>query len=98
MALILLASLLLKVCSEVFVMATTRKPRKKKIKFELTKSGIAGIGVVAFCLFLWMFLLGVWTGQSLLLPSYEKKQPVAQSVEQKPLQVIRAEKKVIKKE
>jgi len=47
-----------------------RRKRKKKIKFGLTVGAITGIGVIAFCLFLWMFLLGVWTGQSLLLPSY----------------------------
>ena len=46
-----------------------RKPRPAKVKFELTRSGIAGIGVVCFCIFLWMFLLGVWAGQSLLKPS-----------------------------
>lgn len=38
------------------------------MKFELTYSGIAGIGIVCFCIFLWMFLFGVWTGQTLLLP------------------------------
>lgn len=79
-------------------MAARRKPRVKKLKFELTKSAVAGIGVIAFCLFLWMFLLGVWAGQSLLLPSYEKNELVAKE----PLKtigplVIRAEKKVIKK-
>jgi hypothetical protein len=79
-------------------MAARRKPRVKKLKFELTKSAVAGIGVIAFCLFLWMFLLGVWAGQSLLLPSYEKNEIVAKE----PLKtigplVIRAEKKVIKK-
>jgi len=40
----------------------------KKVKFQLTRSGIAGIGVVCFCIFLWMFLFGVWAGQSLLFP------------------------------
>jgi hypothetical protein len=47
-----------------------RKGKKavKTIKFQVTKSGIAGIGVVCFCVFLWMFLLGVWAGQSLLFP------------------------------
>lgn len=50
-------------------MAPRRKPAGKKIKFELTPGGIAGIGVVCFCIFLWMFLFGVWTGQSLLLPA-----------------------------
>lgn len=80
-------------------MAVRRKPRVKKLKFELTKSAVAGIGVIAFCLFLWMFLLGVWAGQSLLLPSYEKNELVAMEEPLKtigPL-VIRAEKKIIKK-
>ena len=79
-------------------MAVRRKTQAKKIKFELTKSAIAGIGVIVFCLFLWMFLLGVWTGQSILLPSYEKNDVVARQPVKKigPL-VIRAEKKVVKK-
>ncbi len=48
----------------------TRKRKKtvKKIKFQLTRSGIFGIAVVCFCIFLWMFLVGVWAGQSLLYP------------------------------
>ncbi len=48
----------------------TRKRKKpvKKIRFQLTRSGIFGIAVVCFCLFLWMFLIGVWAGQSLLYP------------------------------
>lgn len=51
-------------------MAVSRKKKPgKKYKFELTRGGIGGIGVVCFCLFLWMFLFGVWTGQSLLMPS-----------------------------
>jgi len=43
--------------------------KKKKIKFELTLGGVMGIGVVLFCIFLWMFLLGVWVGQAILLPA-----------------------------
>lgn len=27
-----------------------------------------GLVVVCFCLFLWMFLLGLWAGQTILLP------------------------------
>jgi hypothetical protein len=79
-------------------MAARRKPQAKKLKFELTKSAIAGIAVITFCLFLWMFLLGVWAGQSLLLPSYEKNEFVVKEPVQKigPL-VIRAEKKIVKK-
>jgi uncharacterized membrane protein len=50
-------------------MAVAKKKQIKKYKFELTRGAIAGIGVVCFCIFLWMFLFGVWTGQSLLMPS-----------------------------
>lgn len=78
-------------------MAATRKPRAKKLKFELTKSAVAGIAVIAFCLFLWMFLLGVWAGQTLLLPPYQKGDFVAKEQVKKigPL-VIRADKKAVK--
>jgi hypothetical protein len=57
--------------------ATTRKkkkaaPRRKKkagrFRFQLSIAEVAGIGVVVFCLFLWMFLLGIWAGQTILLP------------------------------
>ncbi len=79
-------------------MAVRRRTQAKKLKFELSKSAIAGIGVIVFCLFLWMFLLGVWTGQSLLLPSPAKNDVIAGEQEKKigPLR-IRAEKKVVKK-
>ncbi len=73
----------------------------KKLKFELTRSAIGGIGVIVFCLFLWMFLLGVWAGQSLLLPTDGEKEVMANRVKVSkgsgPI-VIRAEKKAIKKE
>ncbi len=51
-------------------MATRTKKRKAKktFRFQLTLPGIIGIGVVSFCLFLWMFLLGIWAGQTILLP------------------------------
>lgn len=79
-------------------MATVRKNQAKKVRFELTKSAIAGIAVIVFCLFLWMFLLGVWAGQSLLLPAYEKKSVVTEEkgkVLEPP--TIRVEKKTGKK-
>lgn len=50
-------------------MATQKKRRQTKIKFELTRTGLGSIAIVCFCIFLWMFLLGVWAGQSLLKPS-----------------------------
>jgi len=46
-------------------MAATRR-QVKKIKFALTRPAIAGIGVICFCIFLWMFLLGVWASEFLL--------------------------------
>lgn len=45
-----------------------KKKKVTKVKFELAKGSIAGIAVVCFCLFLWMFLAGIWTGQSILSP------------------------------
>ena len=48
-------------------MARTKKKKKKYIKFELSIWGLFGIGVVCFCIFLWMFLLGVWAGQTILM-------------------------------
>lgn len=79
-------------------MAAKRKPRVKKLKFELTRSAVGGIAVVVFCLFLWMFLLGVWAGQSLLLPTDGTPRVVEEKAMQQPEPlVIRAEKKVIKK-
>jgi len=80
-------------------MATKRPKQVKKLKFELTRSAVVGIGVVSFCLFLWMFLIGVWAGQSLLLPSYGKKVAIVdKTVDElsEPL-VIKAEKKAVKK-
>jgi len=79
-------------------MAALRKNQVKKIRFELTKSAIAGIAVIVFCLFLWMFLLGVWAGQSLLFPSYGQKSAVLEEktkVQEPP--VLKAEKKSVKK-
>jgi len=44
-------------------------PNKKgfSIKFDLSLAGLLGVGVVCFCVFLWMFLLGVWAGQTGLI-------------------------------
>lgn len=79
-------------------MAAVRKRPVKKIKFELTKSAICGIAVIAFCLFLWMFLLGVWAGQSLLQTNYGMKTSVAVEKDRaSDPPVIKAEKKVVKK-
>ena len=52
-------------------MAKKKKKRRpqKTFRFQLSLGGVAGIGVVCFCLFLWMFLLGIWAGQTILLPA-----------------------------
>ena len=42
--------------------------RAKPFRFELGWSGMFGLVVVLFCLFLWLFLLGLWAGQTILLP------------------------------
>lgn len=49
--------------------------RKKKgfaIKFDLSIGGLFGVGVVCFCIFLWMFLLGIWSGQTVLSPGQKQ--------------------------
>ena len=45
---------------------TEEKPLPFRI--ELGWRGMFGVVVVCFCLFLWMFLLGIWAGQTILLP------------------------------
>ncbi|RJX21609.1 MAG: hypothetical protein C4563_04675 [Desulfobulbus sp.] len=52
-------------------MAAKRKKRSsgKTFRFQLSLGGVVSIAVVSFCLFLWMFLLGVWAGQTILLPA-----------------------------
>jgi hypothetical protein len=47
--------------------------RTKPFRFELGWRGMFGLVVVCFCLFLWMFLLGVWAGQTILFPSKENR-------------------------
>ncbi len=54
-------------------MAQKRKARPKKkspktFRFELGWSGLAGVTVTVLCLLAWMFMFGVWAGQTVLLP------------------------------
>jgi len=42
--------------------------KPKAFRIELGWRGMFGLVVVCFCLFLWMFLLGLWAGQTILLP------------------------------
>lgn len=34
------------------------------VRVELGCGGLLGLAVITFCIFLWMYLFGVWTGQS----------------------------------
>ncbi len=34
------------------------------VQIELGCGGLIGLAVISFCIFLWMYLFGVWTGQS----------------------------------
>ena len=64
-----------------------REPKKKKkepaqkkakpFRFELGWGGMFGLVTVCFCLFLWMFLLGLWAGQTILLPTGDRKTSLA---------------------
>ncbi|MEA2084701.1 MAG: SPOR domain-containing protein [Thermodesulfobacteriota bacterium] len=48
-----------------------RKKKKWTIRFELGIGGLLGLGILCFCIFLWMFLLGIWAGQTVLQPSID---------------------------
>ncbi|MDX1776184.1 MAG: hypothetical protein R3297_06355 [Desulfobulbales bacterium] len=50
-------------------MGRSKRKKKKKIKFEIAPGRLFGVGALLFCIFLWMFLLGVWAGQTILLPA-----------------------------
>jgi cell division protein FtsN len=52
-------------------------PGKKgyRLRFELSVAGLLGLVMVAFCIFLWMFLLGVWAGQAILPPESSRSTP-----------------------
>lgn len=47
----------------------TNGVKKIAFRFELTWGGMFGLVAVCGCIFLWLFLLGVWAGQTILLPS-----------------------------
>lgn len=51
-------------------MAASAGKKGFTFRFELTIAGLLGVAVVCFCIFLWMFLLGVWAGQTGLLSGF----------------------------
>ena len=55
------------------------KPKKSKaFRIELGWRGLLSLILVCFCMFFWMFVLGIWAGQTILFP--QKKEPVHRSV------------------
>ncbi|NTV15154.1 MAG: SPOR domain-containing protein [Desulfobulbaceae bacterium] len=56
-------------------MAAPSKSKGYKIRFELSLAGLFGVGVVCFCIFLWMFLFGVWAGQTGLISGMSLPSP-----------------------
>ena len=45
-----------------------QKAPVRHFTFHLTLSGVAGITLATFCLFLWMFFLGMWAGRTIISP------------------------------
>ncbi|MDH5297995.1 MAG: SPOR domain-containing protein [Desulfobulbaceae bacterium] len=53
----------------------TKRPHSFAIRFELGILGLGGLTVVCLCIFLWLFMLGVWAGQTVLSPSATESSP-----------------------
>jgi hypothetical protein len=61
--------------------AAAQKSPVRHFTFHLTLSGVAGIALAAFCLFLWMFFLGMWAGRTIIFPC-PASAPVEQQIRQ----------------
>ncbi|MGV1099839.1 SPOR domain-containing protein [Thiovibrio sp. JS02] len=61
-------------------MAQQTQKKKFTIRFELGLFGLFSLVVVCFCLFFWMFLLGLWAGQTVFSPAAGGKAPFAQVI------------------
>lgn len=60
-------------------MAAREKKHSRTVRFELSWGGVVGLTLVFVCICLWMFILGVWTGQSLLQSSFSPQQSVSKT-------------------
>ncbi len=61
-------------------MASSRRAKTAKkplLRVELSGAGLLGVVVVLFCIFVWMFIFGVWTGQALLADASLAKRAAA---------------------
>ena len=55
--------------------ARSKRQRRFAVRFDLGIGGLLGLAVVSLCIFLWIFLLGVWAGQTVLSPSSSASAP-----------------------
>jgi hypothetical protein len=51
----------------------TQPKKAKAFRIELGWRGMFGLVVICFFLFFWMFVFGIWAGQTILLPSRESR-------------------------
>jgi hypothetical protein len=61
------------------------RPRKPKaFRIELGWRGMLSLILVCFCLFFWMFVLGIWAGQTILFPQRDSRMGTAIAPKQNP--------------
>ncbi|MCW5211508.1 hypothetical protein VU04_01185 [Desulfobulbus sp. TB] len=48
--------------------SASSKASAKYFTFRISLNGLAGIALVAFCLFLFLFFLGMWAGETIISP------------------------------
>ncbi len=61
------------------------KPKKAKaFCIELSWRGMLSLVLVCFCLFFWMFVLGIWAGQTILFPQKDTRVAPSTAVQQIP--------------
>lgn len=58
-------------------MTAPNKPQRRfAVRFDMEIGGLVGLAVVSLCIFLWLFLLGVWAGQTVLSPTSSDSAPM----------------------
>jgi hypothetical protein len=58
--------------------------KAKAFRIELGWRGMFSLILVCFCLFFWMFVLGIWAGQTILFPQRDSRMGPANAVQQSP--------------
>lgn len=62
--------------------AAPPRPKAKPFRIELGWRGMFSLVLVVICLFFWMFVLGIWAGQTILFPQRGER-PVAATASEK---------------